>query len=86
LIGIGGDIWVRIVWRVESWGVVPPEEYEVHSSRRDAPDDAAVRAEGSVKTAISSIVLIADVRMEEMRRIMGMWEVRRRGGTRLVWC
>ena len=53
-----------MVLRVESWGVVPPEEYEVHSSRRDAPEDAAVRAEDSVKTAISSMFFVV-VWMEE---------------------
>lgn len=54
---MGRWVALRTRERVERGGVVPPREYEVQSSMREAPDWEAVMAEGAVKAAISSIGL-----------------------------
>lgn len=54
---MGRWVALRTRERVERGGVVPPREYEVQSSMREAPVREAVMAEGAVKAAISSIGL-----------------------------
>jgi hypothetical protein len=71
---IGMVTWDR-ERKVEREGVVPPSDWEVQSSIREAPEEKAVWAESGVKQAISSEGIVKFERLNE-RAIFSLrkWE------------
>jgi hypothetical protein len=73
---IGMVMWDR-ERKVEREGVVPPSDWEVQSSIREAPEEKAVWAESGVKQAISREGIVKIQRPNERAIFsLGRWERR----------